>query len=267
MDTNPESTAADGDVLLVERHDDVGVAVFIINRPDSLNALTTSWWRRFAVEVEAFNQDDSMHVGILTGTGRAFCAGRDLKELAAHSPDPEDPEAVPGPYHRRLCSSSPKPFISAVNGIAAGGGVERALDCDIRIAVPDAVFSLPEPRWGLVASTAVQMLPATVGLGNALFLLLSGEAIDAPTALRMGLVQEIVSPERLMVRALELAAAMRLAESGALRLTKGAARASSRAAETAALERLAAAPDQDARRLAAEGARAFATGSSAGWRL
>lgn len=177
------------------------------------------WWDEFSSAVAEFNEDSEMRAGILTGAGSAFCAGRDLKELASLTPD-ERSARVPSSAQRALCSSSPKPFICAVNGMAIGAGVERALDCDIRLASCNATFRLPEPRWGMVAATAVHLLPRAVGLGNALFLLLTGEEVDAQTALRMGLVQEVLSEEELLPRARQLASSVAKLDPGSVAASK-----------------------------------------------
>jgi enoyl-CoA hydratase/carnithine racemase len=180
-----------------------------------LNALSLQWWSEFTAAVREFDQDDQMRVGILTGSGRAFSAGRDLKELAGQ------PEATgPSPADRLACSRSPKPFICAVNGLAAGAGLERALDCDIRIASTNASFALPEPRWGLIAATAVRLLPHAVPFGEAMYLLLTGNWIDAATAVRIGLVHEVVAPGDLMETATGIAAAIAGLDPRALTATK-----------------------------------------------
>lgn len=225
-------------VLDVRRSPADHYTVFTITRPEVRNALNGRWWREFSLAVETFNADDEMFVGILTGSGQAFSAGRDLKELASLTPA-EVETASPTDQQRQICSRSPKPFICAVNGVAAGAGVERALDCDIRLAATNATFRLPEPRWGMVAATAVHLLPSTVGVGNALYLLLSGEEIDAPTALRMGLVQEVVEPDYLMTRAETLARQIATMDQHALSETKEICTLNRRSISAEALERMA----------------------------
>lgn len=209
----------EGPTLSVEKDRAGHYAVFTISRPHVRNALSVQWWDEFTSAVEEFNADAEMRAGILTGAGSVFCAGRDLKELASFGHE-ERRLSAPSSEQRALCSSSPKPFICAVNGMAIGAGVERALDCDIRLACDNATFRLPEPRWGMVAATAVHLLPRVVGMGNALFLLLTGEEVDAQSALRMGLVQEVVSDEELLPRAKELARSVAKLDPGSVAASK-----------------------------------------------
>jgi len=229
--------------LLYERFD--GYAVFTMNRPNQLNAQNLAFWHELGEAVDEFNGDPGMRAGILTGAGRAFSAGRDLKEVAARAagglPSVDIPEAA-----REMLSRSPKPFIAAVNGLAVGGGMERALDCDIRLASPEAYFSLPEPRHGLVAPLAVHHLVSAIPSGTALALLLTGERLSAARAYEIGLVQEVVDRERLIDRCVELARQIVAASPVAIEVTKRAAlRARSgslddaRRIVTAASERLA----------------------------
>ncbi len=231
------------DTLVYERFD--GYAVFTMNRPDQLNAQNLAFWHELGEAVDEFNRDPDMRAGILTGAGRAFSAGRDLKEVAARAagglPPADIPEAA-----REMLSRSPKPFIAAVNGLAVGGGMERALDCDIRLAAPEAYFSLPEPRHGLVAPLAVHHLVSAIPSGEALALLLVGGRLSAARAYDIGLVQEVVDRDRLVERCTQLAGQIKAASPAAIEVTKLAAlRARSgslddaRRIVTAASERLA----------------------------
>ena len=121
---------------------------------------------------------------------------------------------------REVFSRSPKPFVAAVNGPAVGGGFERAIDCDFRVAASGAWFSLPEPRHGLVAAYAVHHLVRIVPFGEAMRLLLTGNRITAAEALRIGLVQEVTDAGTLLARAEELADQVASAAPQAIALTK-----------------------------------------------
>lgn len=231
-------------------------AVFTINRPDQLNALNLRFWEELGEAVAAFDADPRLRAGILTGAGRAFSAGRDLRELAALAREGKPVEPVPVAA-REMLSRSPKPFIAAINGPAVGGGLERALDCDIRLAAPGAYFSLPEPSHGLVAAYAVERLMRTLPSGTAMLLLLTGERLSADQALAAGLVQEVVAPDHLLERAVELAGRIASSAPLAVEITKRAALASrdvsveaARAVVAAAQGRMA---EDRARRLGASG--------------
>lgn len=190
--------------LLYEKRD--FDAIFTMNRPERLNAQGLNMRKEVAAAVEDFNNDPSMRVGILTGAGRAFSAGMDLKEAAERAARGEHVagrtiEVPPRfPY-----SSSPKPFIAAINGLAIGGGMERALDCDIRICSSEAYFGLFEPRRGILAGYAMHHLPRIIGMSAANYMLLTADRISAEQALAWGIVTEVLPPDQLMPRAIEIA--------------------------------------------------------------
>ncbi len=206
--------------LVYERFD--RYAIFTMNRPEQLNAQNLAFWHELAEAVDEFNRDPDMRAGILTGAGRAFSAGRDLKEVAARAHDGLPAVGVPEAA-REMLSRSPKPFIAAVNGLAVGGGMERALDCDIRLAAPEAYFCLPEPIHGLVAPLATHHLITAIPSGTALWLLLAGERLAAARAREVGLVQEVVARDHLIERCVELARQIALASPVAIAVTKRAA--------------------------------------------
>jgi E-phenylitaconyl-CoA hydratase len=183
------------------------VCVLTINRPAARNALTVDLRDAVAAAFAEFDADASMLVAVITGAGQeAFCAGSDLKQ-PPQSPSPA-PIAI---FDRRDVSIVPeiataKPVIAAINGHALGGGLELALACDIRIASANAVLGMPEVRIGsMPGGGGTQRLPRLVGPGNALHMLLSGERISAERALSMGLVNKVVSPDRLRICVMELA--------------------------------------------------------------
>jgi|TARA_B100002003_G_C14154029_1_gene555307 enoyl-CoA hydratase/carnithine racemase len=182
-------------------------AVISLNRPEKLNALTyhTMGEIRSAVDQSVANEDV---VGIvITGNGRGFCSGLDSQVLAdvtgkgqpasAEIRGKEETEELPGIFSYLL--EVPKPVISAINGVAAGGGLILALMSDIRIASTDASFLTIFLKRGLIAEHGSSwILPRLVGTGRALDLLWMSDRIDAETALDLGLVERLVPPEELM---------------------------------------------------------------------
>ena len=181
--------------VLYEKHDHH--AIFTLNRPDRLNAMGGNMRAELDEAIEDFTADEDMRVGILTGAGRAFSAGGDLKEMAnsAFKPWPQD----------HWYANNPKPFIAAINGLAVGGGLEQALDCDIRICSTEAYFGLMEVKRGIMAGYATRHLTHVIGMSATNYILLTGEPITPDQALTWGLVTEVVPPEQLLPRAIEIA--------------------------------------------------------------
>jgi enoyl-CoA hydratase len=180
-----------------------GIVVLTINRPDVHNCVDTETADLLEAAVRDFDSSDEDRVLVLTGSGaRSFCSGADLKH------PPRFREAGPMGISRLEVS---KPTIAAINGYCFAGGLELACWCDFRIADESAEFGVLNRRWGVpLIDGGTQRLPKIVGGGNALYLIETGVRIDASTALRMGLVQEVVAPGTAVERALELAA--RIAE-------------------------------------------------------
>jgi enoyl-CoA hydratase/carnithine racemase len=185
------------------------VALIILNRPLAMNAIDSAHNAELEAVWERMNEDARIRVGILTGAGgEAFCAGADLKELipahrAAVRAGSRRPWTLGGITFE---AHHGKPLIAAVNGHALAGGMELALACDIRLCTPNATFGLAETKWALIPGAGgTQRLPLTVPLGWALEMILTGDPIDADTALRIGLVNRIVATEQLMSEAFRLA--------------------------------------------------------------
>ena len=177
------------------------VACITLNRPERLNALGSELSQQLWEAESKFAEDDDAWVVIYTGVGRAFSAGRDLKEVTEKGI--RDGSTVLD--SRRPAITHNKPTIAAVNGLAYGGGFERALACDIRICSDDARFALAEVKVGLCPPTAMFTLPRLVGLSNSMWLLLSGEPIDAKEAYRIGLVTRVVPSADLLPTATKMA--------------------------------------------------------------
>ncbi|HOI31248.1 MAG TPA: enoyl-CoA hydratase-related protein, partial [Bacteroidales bacterium] len=182
------------------------IAVVFINRPEALNALNTVFFDEMDALITRLAKDQSIRVMILTGEGKAFVAGADISEMVNKNAEEGSAFGRRGQHTFRSLELLPFLVIAAINGFALGGGLELAMACDIRIASAKAKFGQPEVNLGLTPGFAgTQRLPRLVGLGNALLLLTSAEMIDASTALRMGLIQQIIEPEHLLDEAFKLA--------------------------------------------------------------
>jgi enoyl-CoA hydratase/carnithine racemase len=191
-----------------------GVAVIRLDRPGKLNALTLAMYDDLAAAFDEVRDDPRIGVAVLTGTGdRAFCVGADLGEsIPALTEGRFDISAWDGAHqkHTRLF----KPVIAAINGLCLGGGFEIMLSTDLRIAVSDAVFALPETGLGVVpAGGTLARLARQIPYAWAMELLLLGEPIDAATALRYGLLNRVVARDELEATARDLAERL-LARSG-----------------------------------------------------
>ena len=174
-----------------------------LNRPDRLNALHPPANAELGEVFDDFANDDDMWVAIITGEGRGFSAGNDLRYQA------EGGERVPTPKGFAGLTSRwdlNKPVIAAVNGVSMGGGFEIALACDIIIASDKARFALPEPRVGLAAlAGGLNRLPRQIGAKRALGMILTGRHVSAEEGVTLGFVHEVVPHDKLMEKALELA--------------------------------------------------------------
>src|SRR5436190_7690074 len=174
------------------------IATITIDRPESLNAMDSTMYREITEALREIDRSPEVLVGIITGAGgRAFSAGADLKEM--HQDPGADGRWRPWRADRwDLGLSVSKPLIAAIDGYALAGGLELALLCDLRIATPRSQFGSPEIKWNLLHGYGALRLPAIVGLGNAMMLLMTGEFIDAEEALRIGLINRIVEPPELL---------------------------------------------------------------------
>ena len=210
--------------LLYEVKD--GVATLTLNRPERLNALGDTLREDLHDAVTAAAADPDVRVIIITGAGKGFCAGGDVKamnegkERGAARPLME--RVAPGRDRTVLAlRDAPKPVIAAVNGAAAGAGMNLALACDIRIASTAAKFAQAfvkrglHPDWG-----GTYFLPRVVGTAKACELIFTGDVIDAQEALRLGIVNAVYAPEELMPAAYELARKIASGPPIAIRLAK-----------------------------------------------
>ncbi len=174
-------------------------AVLTIDRPGRRNAVDAATAAALRQGLERFEADDEARVLVLTGAGEAFCAGADLKALDLDVDHPGGPMGF-----TRLMPS--KPTIAAIDGWCLAGGLELAVWCDLRIATHGSTFGCFERRWGVpLIDGGTQRLPRLIGLGRAMDLMLTGRAVDAEEAERIGLINEVVDPGGHLERALELA--------------------------------------------------------------
>jgi enoyl-CoA hydratase len=183
------------------------VGIITLNRPHRLNAINIDLLKGFMEQLDRARQDTDARVVILTGEGKAFCAGEDLKATASGKSFQEwTDEAERLQEIQRMTMKLGKPIIAAVPGYALGGGCEFAMGCDIRIASTSAVFGFPETTVGMTVTNAgTKLLTHLVGLGKAKELVLTGDFIDAAEALRIGLVNKVVALENLMTESLVMA--------------------------------------------------------------
>jgi 2-(1,2-epoxy-1,2-dihydrophenyl)acetyl-CoA isomerase len=190
---------------------DAGVATITLNRPEALNACSLELKHALLAAVHDVAGDDDVRAVVLTGAGRAFCVGQDLREhhavLAAG--DPEPMRTVVEHYNPivRTIVEMPKPVIAAVNGIAAGAGASFAFAADLRVAAESASFELAFGKVGLsLDSGASWLLPRLVGHARATAMCLLGEAVDSERALDMGLVNAVVADSALAAASTAVAA-------------------------------------------------------------
>jgi enoyl-CoA hydratase len=191
-------------ILKIEREEDI--AILTLNRPDALNALSRALVADLSEALRSLSADDSLRAIVLTGAGRAFCAGVDLREMS------QDDGAIEGfAWHGpdslfAIAHACPHPIIAAVNGFAITGGLELAMLSDFIIASDKAVFADTHARVGITPSWGMtQVLPRLIGLNRARQMSLTGEFVDATRACDWGLANEVTTAETLLPRAKELA--------------------------------------------------------------
>lgn len=172
------------------------IATITLNRPAKLNTVTAAMGRTLQQLVAQLNDDDDVRVVVLTGAGdKAFSAGSDVKVLDDYGTNWKLRNRQD---YARAIGTLRKPVVAAIRGYAIGGGLELALNCDVRIATPSARFGAGEIKLGWVGGAGnTQLLPRLVGYGKAMQYLLSGDLMDAAEAHRVGLVQEVVAEDSL----------------------------------------------------------------------
>lgn len=205
----------------VLREDDDGVTTLTLNRPQARNALGSAMIAALRSQLAALRDDHSVRVVILAGAGPAFCAGHDLKEMRSHD------------FERRYCDTLfadcsalmlaltrlPQPVIARVHGIATAAGAQLVASCDLAVAADDARLATPGVNIGLFCSTPMVALSRNVARKHAMQMLLTGDLIDAPTALRFGLINDLAPAADLSARTLGWA--RKLASKSSLTLSLG----------------------------------------------
>ena len=204
--------------VIIERQG--GVMVITLNRPDAMNAINGDLSHGLWNAIQELDADDTLVAGVITGNGRAFCAGMDLKAFARG-------EDI-GPLNTFVRSGAKKPLIAAVNGFALAGGCEIMLTCDLIVAAKGAKIGIREVKVGLFAAAGgVFRLPARVGYAKAMEMALTGEPISAEEAMDAGMLSALTEPDETLAAALALAG--RIAENAplAVKASKSLVRAAS----------------------------------------
>jgi enoyl-CoA hydratase len=184
-----------------------GVGLLTIARPEALNALNSRFFKEFNQFLDIIETDKTIRVLILTGEGKAFVAGADIAEMQNMGQKEGYEFSKIGQNTFERLEKLDIVVVGAINGFALGGGCELAMACDFRIASEKAKFGMPEVSLGLIPGYGgTQRLSRLVGIGNSLFLTLTGQMVDATEAFRLGLVQKISEPDLLISDAKGIAA-------------------------------------------------------------
>jgi len=206
MNDRPHHDAALAAEPVLTRRDEAAIATVTLNRPRQYNALSGALLEALHAELDALAKDESVRVVILTGAGRSFCSGHDLKEMRALGSEAQ----IEALFAR--CSEMmqklvalPQPVIAAVNGIATAAGCPLVAQCDLAVAAEDARFAASGINLGLFCSTPAVPISRNVSRKRAAQMTFLGEFIDAPTALDWGLVNRVVPAERLLEAARAIA--------------------------------------------------------------
>lgn len=200
---------------------DAGIGVITLNNPEALNAWTQAMQRDLATRIGEFDLDPEVEAVIITGAGdRAFCAGQDLKEVAAFTEDHVEEwlDTFLRVYDAVLSTS--KPVIAALNGVTAGSGYQLALLCDLRIAHPGVRIGQPEVRSGIPSITGMYLTWQSLGHSKTAEMMLTGRLLDAQEAFDVGLIAELRPQEEVLSRGIELARELAALPKQAFSLTK-----------------------------------------------
>ena len=207
---NPVVAQGNSPVLYEVR--DSGVAILTLNRPERMNGWGGGLAAGFYASLDRAEADPHVRAVVITGNGRAFCAGADMGDLnsigsaTVDSAGEADLSAMVGERHAFFLTTLRKPVIAAINGACAGIGLTQALMCDVRFAAAGAKFTTSFARRGLIAEYGISwILPRVIGWGAALDLLLSGRVFLAEEAAELGMVKEVLAPEDLLPRAIAYA--------------------------------------------------------------
>ena len=192
------------ETVLYEKRDNV--VIITLNRPDSLNSINRQLRRDLAEAITRFDGEADSYVAIVTGAGRAFCAGRDLKERANDNAEGRQARASDSMYPDRpyMWPQTWKPLIAAINGFALAGGWSIAQMCDLRIAAADAKLGITETKWSLLPPFGT-ILPKQLPLSAVLELCLTAQPITAQRAYDIGFVNKVVPGDALLEEAVTMA--------------------------------------------------------------
>ena len=214
MTTDQADLAADSgaaQAVLYEARES-GVAILTLNRPERMNGWGGGLAAGFYAGLDRAEADPAVRAIVITGNGRAFCAGADMGDLnsigsaTVESAGDADLSAMVGERHAFFLTTLRKPVIAAINGACAGIGLTQALMCDVRFAAAGAKFTTSFARRGLIAEYGISwILPRVIGWGAALDLLLSGRVFLAEEAAELGMVKEVLAPEDLLPRSIAYA--------------------------------------------------------------
>jgi 2-(1,2-epoxy-1,2-dihydrophenyl)acetyl-CoA isomerase len=211
-------SATETEAVRVEREG--AVATVVLNRPQAMNAVTRGSRRELIARLRELSRDRSVRAVVLTGEGRAFCAGQDLREEGALDDVANVVRDTYAPIISHL-QEMPKPTIAAINGAAAGAGLSFALACDLRVMSSGAVLMMAFSNIGLVPDSGGSwFLARTVGYNRALELAITGRRIGADEALSLGLVEQVVEADALRPTVADLAAALAARPTQAIAWTK-----------------------------------------------
>ena len=218
---------ANFETILVEKKGNV--AVITINRPDKLNSLNSKVHAEGVAALDVLRQDDEARVVVITGAGpKSFIAGADISEFAGQTPVSQRSTFQEKSLFNSL-DSFPKPVIAMINGFCLGGGNELALACDLRVCSENAKFSQPEINLGIICGGGgTQRLTRLIGEGRAMEMVLTGDMIDAQTALKFGLVNYVFTAEELETKTMEFAGKIAEKAPIALQMSKEAVKFASR---------------------------------------
>lgn len=208
-------------VVLYSKENNIGIIT--INRPEALNALNSEVLVELNKLLDTIENDNDLKVLVITGAGRSFVAGADIKEMKDLSVTKAKEYATLGLKTMKRIEELSVPVIAAVNGFALGGGCELSLACEIRYASEKAKFGQPEVGLGITPGFGgTQRLPRLIGLGLAKELIYTGAVINAEEALRIGLVNKVCSPETLMDEVMKLATKIAMNSNNAVKFAKSA---------------------------------------------
>jgi 2-(1,2-epoxy-1,2-dihydrophenyl)acetyl-CoA isomerase len=197
-----------------------GVATITLNRPQAYNAFTAGLHQELMAALKTAERDDAVRCLVITGAGKAFCSGQDLKELAPGQSFGDLLRERFNPLILKL-RAIPKPIIAAVNGVAAGAGMSLALACDFRLAADSARFVAAFANVGLVPDSGMSyFLPRLIGPARALELCMTGGSLDAATALQYGMLNAVAAPDEMPRAVREFAARLAGGPASALGLIK-----------------------------------------------